>query len=168
MRLATDLGPAVEREVTCAFSPGANLSIKALSSPSPCDATDPGGCSASATSTHNKVFGPVCRERGRSRQVPPRSEDEQLNWPSGRQKWQRSAEPGCRRALFFERCRRSLELAGTLLKVDVRLVPTAWKAPIAATEIRAAMSPYSIAVAPSSFFRRLIKIAYIFRSSVGR
>src|SRR3954465_1081954 len=54
-------------ERSCAFSPGANLSIKALSSPSPCHATDPGGCSASATSTHNKVFGPKRRKAASSR-----------------------------------------------------------------------------------------------------
>jgi hypothetical protein len=48
-------------------------------------------------------------------------------------------------------------LLDTLLKVAVRLLPTALKAAIAATAIRAAISPYSIAVAPSSFFKSLFK-----------
>jgi hypothetical protein len=48
-------------------------------------------------------------------------------------------------------------LLDTLLKVAVRLLPTALKAAIAATAIRAAISPYSMAVAPSSFFKSLLK-----------
>jgi hypothetical protein len=49
----------------------------------------------------------------------------------------------------------------TLLKVDVRLVPTNWNALIAATAIKAAIRPYSIAVAPSSFFHNFISVTNI-------
>src|SRR5579863_3068086 len=48
-----------------------------------------------------------------------------------------------------------------LLKVEVRLVPTNCIALIAATAIKAAIKPYSIAVAPSSFFHSLIRVADI-------
>ena len=41
----------------------------------------------------------------------------------------------------------------TLLKMPVRLLPTAVNAPIAATAIKAAIKPYSIAVAPLSSFK---------------
>jgi hypothetical protein len=42
--------------------------------------------------------------------------------------------------------------------VLLRFVPTNWKAEIAATAIRAAIKPYSIAVAPSSFFQSFISV----------
>src|SRR6266581_2629652 len=48
-----------------------------------------------------------------------------------------------------------------LLKVEVRLVPTSCIAAIAATAISAAIRPYSIAVAPSSFFHNMIRVANI-------
>lgn len=56
----------------------------------------------------------------------------------------------------------------TVEKVLVRLLPTVVKTVTAATEIKAAMRPYSIAVAPVSFLRSLINIAGIpepFRSN---
>jgi len=52
-----------------------------------------------------------------------------------------------------EECAAGYSLPATLLNVAVRLVPTAVKAPIAATAIRAAIRPYSMAVAPFSSFR---------------
>src|SRR5271170_4547271 len=48
-----------------------------------------------------------------------------------------------------------------LLKVDVRLLPTSCIALIAATAIKAAIRPYSIAVAPSSLFHNLTSVANI-------
>jgi hypothetical protein len=47
------------------------------------------------------------------------------------------------------------------LKVEVKLVPTNWNAVIAATAISAAIKPYSMAVAPFSFFKRLVNVANI-------
>src|SRR5216110_1577071 len=49
----------------------------------------------------------------------------------------------------------------TVENVAVRLVPTVPSTVTAATAIRAAIRPYSIAVAPSSFFKSLVKIANI-------
>ena len=48
-----------------------------------------------------------------------------------------------------------LKLLETLLKVPVKLVLTAFIAVIEATAIRAAIRPYSMAVAPLLFFRKL-------------
>src|SRR6266446_8376514 len=48
-----------------------------------------------------------------------------------------------------------------LLNVEVRLVPTSCIALIAATAISAAIRPYSIAVAPSSFFHNATSVANI-------
>ena len=42
----------------------------------------------------------------------------------------------------------------TVLNMSLRLLPMAVKAPIAATETSAAMRPYSMAVAPSSFLAK--------------
>src|SRR3981189_2517157 len=50
-------------------------------------------------------------------------------------------------------------LLATVVNTLGRLVPTVWNAVIAATAIRAAMRPYSTAVAPLLFRRRLIKVA---------
>jgi hypothetical protein len=44
-----------------------------------------------------------------------------------------------------------------VVKVPLRLVPTAFIAAIAATAISAAISPYSIAVTPDSFLIRFVK-----------
>jgi hypothetical protein len=52
-------------------------------------------------------------------------------------------------------------LFATVVNVDVRLVPTAPNAVIAATAMRAAIRPYSIAVAPSSFVQSLINVGSI-------
>jgi hypothetical protein len=52
-------------------------------------------------------------------------------------------------------------LLETLLNVLVRLEPTALKAAIPAMETNVAIRPYSIAVAPSSLLRSLIKTANI-------
>src|SRR5437868_14862530 len=49
----------------------------------------------------------------------------------------------------------------TVENVEVRLVPTVPSTVTAATAIRAAIRPYSIAVAPFSFFKSLVKIANI-------
>jgi hypothetical protein len=49
-------------------------------------------------------------------------------------------------------------LPATVVNVEVRLVPTALQAVIAATAISAAIRPYSTAVAPSSFFRSLVNV----------
>ena len=46
-----------------------------------------------------------------------------------------------------------------LVKVELRLVPTAVSAPMITTAIRAAISPYSIAVAPLSL-RKKVEIAF--------
>ena len=48
-------------------------------------------------------------------------------------------------------------LVATFENVAVRLVPTVPNTVTAATAIKAAISPYSIAVAPSSFFKSLVK-----------
>jgi hypothetical protein len=55
----------------------------------------------------------------------------------------------------------------TVENVAVRLVPTVPSTVTAATAIRAAIRPYSIAVAPSSFFKSFVKVANI-RISIGR
>ncbi len=52
----------------------------------------------------------------------------------------------------------------TMVKIPVRLVPTALKAPMQATATKAAMRPYSMAVAPLSSFRNFansVHISYI-------
>src|SRR5213075_3498863 len=49
----------------------------------------------------------------------------------------------------------------TVEKVAVRLVPTVPSTVTAATAIKAAIRPYSIAVAPCSFFKSLVKVADI-------
>src|SRR5947207_5830139 len=52
-------------------------------------------------------------------------------------------------------------LVATVENVEVRLVPTVPSTVTAATAIRAAIRPYSMAVAPSSFFKSLFKVANI-------
>src|SRR5437763_16932862 len=64
----------------------------------------------------------------------------------------------CHRA--FGKCA-GYSLVATVENVAVRLVPTVPNTVTAATAIKAAISPYSIAVAPSSFFKSLVKIANI-------
>ena len=49
----------------------------------------------------------------------------------------------------------------TVENVAVRFVPTVPSTVTAATAMRAAIRPYSIAVAPSSFFKSLDKVANI-------
>jgi hypothetical protein len=49
----------------------------------------------------------------------------------------------------------------TMVKIPVRLVPTALKAPMQATETKAAMRPYSMAVAPLSSFRNFANFVHI-------
>src|SRR3979411_844186 len=49
-------------------------------------------------------------------------------------------------------------LLATVVNVEVRLVPTALHALIAATAISAAIRPYSTAVAACSFFRSLVNV----------
>ncbi len=53
----------------------------------------------------------------------------------------------------------------TVEYVAVRLVPTVPNTVTAATAIKAAIRPYSMAVAPSSFFKSLVKLANIGGSS---
>ncbi len=49
----------------------------------------------------------------------------------------------------------------TLWKVELRSVPTNWNAAIAVTAIRAAINPYSIAVAPPSFSHSVVSVVEI-------
>ena len=56
---------------------------------------------------------------------------------------------------------RSYSFVATVENVAVRLVPTVPNTVTAATAINAAIRPYSIAVAPSSFFKSLVKVANI-------
>ena len=48
------------------------------------------------------------------------------------------------------------------MKTLLRLVPTNWKAAMAATAISAAIRPYSIAVAPLSSLRSFVNVLNIF------
>src|SRR5437764_2547448 len=64
----------------------------------------------------------------------------------------------CHRA--FGKCA-GYSLVATVENVEVRLVPTVPSTVTAATAIRAAIRPYSMAVAPSSFFKSLFKVANI-------
>ena len=59
-------------------------------------------------------------------------------------------------------------MVATFENVAVRLVPTVPNTVTAATAIKAAIKPYSIAVAPSSFFKSLVKVANIRGFSKGR
>ncbi len=49
----------------------------------------------------------------------------------------------------------------TISKIPVRLPPTAVKAPMQATATKAAMRPYSMAVAPLSSFRNFANFVHI-------
>ena len=60
----------------------------------------------------------------------------------------------------------SYKLVAIVLKVLLKLVPVAWNAAMAAIEINAAISPYSIAVAPLSSRNTLLNILTI--GIVGR
>ena len=52
-------------------------------------------------------------------------------------------------------------MVATVENVEVRLVPTVPSTVTAATAIRAAIRPYSMAVAPSSLLKSLVKVANI-------
>src|SRR5215218_7398170 len=58
-------------------------------------------------------------------------------------------------------------LSATALKVVPRLLPMFCMAAMAATAIRAAIRPYSMAVAPSSFLK-ILRMSFIFRSPVPK
>src|SRR5207253_9171089 len=57
--------------------------------------------------------------------------------------------------------REAYSFVATVENVEVRLVPTVPNTVTAATAIRAAIRPYWMAVAPSSFFKSLVKLANI-------
>src|SRR3977135_4180738 len=70
--------------------------------------------------------------------------------------------PGsCRHRAPIRNRQQRYSFVATVENVEVRLVPTVPSTVTAATAIRAAIRPYSIAVAPSSFFKSLVKIANI-------
>ena len=52
-------------------------------------------------------------------------------------------------------------MVATVLKMPLRFVPTNWNAAMAATAIRAAIRPYSIAVAPLSSLKSLVIVVSI-------
>src|SRR5262245_47441210 len=66
-----------------------------------------------------------------------------------------SAAPGLVERNIRTSCRLYGSVLTIVLKVDRTLVSMVPTAPMTTTEIRAAIRPYSIAVAPDSFFSRL-------------
>src|SRR5580692_5065087 len=63
------------------------------------------------------------------------------------------ARPGCLVTGW-----KSYSLPATVVKIEVRFEPTVPMIVTAATAISAAIRPYSIAVAPSSFLKSLVKV----------
>jgi hypothetical protein len=70
----------------------------------------------------------------------------EANWGRKRKAWQPPPVPQSRLSYF-----NWLEM---LLNVELKLVPSVFTATMIATEIPAAMRPYSMAVAPTSSFRK--------------
>jgi hypothetical protein len=83
----------------------------------------------------------------------------------GGQKIRRSAAPSVVGKLADSE---AYSLPATVVKVEVRFEPTVPMIVTAATAIRAAIRPYSIAVAPSWFLKSLVKVVNMPESSVGK